>query len=105
MISPNLYRISVPNKIFLSINKLDCPSQFFICYTDCTFLDGSSAAFGKVTDGMEIIDSFLKVPRSLNEINEIAYPDNKIIIEKATMISPDKDNHPRVLMTMNDFLK
>ena len=80
-------------------------SQFFICYTDCTFLDGSSAAFGKVTDGMEIIDSFLKVPRSLNEIKEIAYPDNKIIIEKATMISPDKDNHPRVLMTMNDFLK
>ena len=80
-------------------------SQFFICYTDCTFLDGSYAAFGKVTDGMEIIDSFLKVPRSLNEIKEIAYPDNKIIIEKATMISPDEDNHPRVLMTMNDFLK
>ena len=32
-------------------------SQFFICYSgDCTFLDGNYAAFGYVTDGMNIID-------------------------------------------------
>ena len=39
-------------------------SQFFICYTDdCSFLDGQYAAFGKVTEGMEVVDSFLNVER------------------------------------------
>lgn len=31
-------------------------SQFFIVQTDSTFLDGDYAAFGTVTDGMEIVD-------------------------------------------------
>lgn len=38
-------------------------SQFFICYGDCTFLDGQYAAFGKVIEGMETVDDFLKVER------------------------------------------
>lgn len=31
-------------------------SQFFIVHEDSTFLDGSYAAFGYVTDGMDIVD-------------------------------------------------
>ena len=31
-------------------------SQFFIVHEDSTFLDGAYAAFGYVTDGMEIVD-------------------------------------------------
>ncbi len=31
-------------------------SQFFIMHADSPFLDGQYAAFGKVTDGMEIVD-------------------------------------------------
>jgi peptidyl-prolyl cis-trans isomerase B (cyclophilin B) len=31
-------------------------SQFFICHQDAKFLDGSYAAFGFVTDGMEVVD-------------------------------------------------
>lgn len=31
-------------------------SQFFICHADATFLDGQYAAFGQVTDGMEVVD-------------------------------------------------
>lgn len=38
-------------------------SQFFICYGDCTFLDGQYAAFGKVIEGMETVDDFLKIER------------------------------------------
>lgn len=34
-------------------------SQFFICYDDASFLDGDYAAFGKVIDGMEVVDTFL----------------------------------------------
>ena len=32
-------------------------SQFFICQADSTFLDGSYAAFGHVTDGMDVVDA------------------------------------------------
>ena len=32
-------------------------SQFFICQADSTFLDGSYAAFGRMTDGMDVVDA------------------------------------------------
>ena len=32
-------------------------SQFFIVHQDSLFLDGSYAAFGRVTDGMEVVDA------------------------------------------------
>lgn len=35
-------------------------SQFFIVQTDCTYLDGDYAAFGHVTEGMEIVDKICK---------------------------------------------
>ena len=36
-------------------------SQFFICHADATYLDGSYAAFGKVTAGMETVDKIANV--------------------------------------------
>ena len=35
-------------------------SQFFIVQTDSTFLDGDYAAFGEVTEGMDIVDAICK---------------------------------------------
>ena len=35
-------------------------SQFFIVQSDSTFLDGQYAAFGHVTEGMEIVDAICK---------------------------------------------
>lgn len=46
-----------------SMNPDSASSQFFICYGDCGFLDGQYAAFGKVIEGMETVDSFLEVKR------------------------------------------
>lgn len=40
-------------------NPDSASSQFFICYDDASFLDGDYAAFGMVTEGMEVVDSFL----------------------------------------------
>ena len=37
-------------------------SQFFICHDDARFLDGQYAAFGKVTDGMDVVDAIASVP-------------------------------------------
>ena len=42
-------------------------SQFFICYDDASFLDGQYAAFGEVTEGMEVVDSFLSAGTDAND--------------------------------------
>ena len=80
-------------------------SQFFICYSDDdTFLDGQYAAFGKVTEGMDVVDSFLKVERSLGSDGAQSSPNQDIVMEKVKMIDDDSDGNPRVEITMNDFL-
>ena len=82
-------------------------SQFFICYngqhTDS--LDGNYAAFANVTEGMEVVDDFLKVDRDMNSSGEIAVPKTPIVMEKVEMIEPDESGEPRVRITMNDFIK
>lgn len=80
-------------------------SQFFICYSDdCTFLDGNYAAFGEVTEGMEVVDAFLQVERSYNSGGELASPNTPITMEEVTMIEADENGNPRVQVVMNDFL-
>ncbi len=60
-------------------------SQFFICYGDCSFLDGNYAAFGKVVEGMEVVDSFLDEYRTYNSMGEKASPVEPIRIESMTV--------------------
>lgn len=60
-------------------------SQFFICYDDASFLDGQYAAFGKVVEGMEVIDGFLKVERTTNSMGEKAVPVTPIVIKSITV--------------------
>ena len=45
-----------------SMDKDSASSQFFICFEDAPHLDGEYAAFGKVIDGMEVVDEFAQVP-------------------------------------------
>lgn len=40
-------------------------SQFFIMHEDGPFLDGQYAAFGKVTEGIEIVDEIADVPTDM----------------------------------------
>jgi peptidylprolyl isomerase len=35
-------------------------SQFFICFDDCTFLDGQYTVFGRVVSGMEAVDKITR---------------------------------------------
>lgn len=57
-------------------------SQFYICYDDLPNLDGNYAVFGQVTEGMEVVDGFLDVPRDSQGM-----PQTPIVIEKAEVIS------------------
>ena len=38
-------------------------SQFFVCVSDSTFLDGQYSAFGRVVRGMEVADAIVSSPR------------------------------------------
>ena len=42
-------------------------SQFFIVHKDSTYLDGQYAAFGRVIEGMEVVDAIAEVPTNGND--------------------------------------
>lgn len=68
-----------------SSNSNSASSQFFICYDDCSFLDGQYAAFGKVISGMETVDDFLKVARKMSFGGERSTPVTPIRIKTAVL--------------------
>lgn len=42
-------------------------SQFFICHKDATFLDGQYASFGKVVEGIEVVDEIAECKTNYND--------------------------------------
>ncbi|KAI8840775.1 cyclophilin-like domain-containing protein [Chytriomyces cf. hyalinus JEL632] len=42
-------------------------SQFFITYKQCTHLDGKHSIFGKVTDGLDVLDAMVKIEVDKND--------------------------------------
>ena len=60
-------------------------SQFFIVHEDSKFLDGQYAAFGKVTEGIEIVDEICKNTQ-VEDNNGTVLKANQPIIDEITMI-------------------
>ncbi len=54
-------------------------SQFFITVADATFLDGSYAAFGRVTEGMEILEQIAKDARPIDNNGTIPADEQPVI--------------------------
>ena len=52
-------------------------SQFFIMHKDAPHLDGQYAAFGKVTEGIEVVDAIASV-----ETNYYDMPFDKVVIKQ-----------------------
>ena len=69
-----------------SMDMNSASSQFFICYDDASFLDGQYAAFGKVIEGMETVENFLKVEREMNSMGEEATPKTPIVMKRVTIV-------------------
>ena len=61
-------------------------SQFFICYSDDdTFLDGQYAAFGHVTEGMDIVDQICKDAKPTDNNGTIS-ADEQPVMTSVTII-------------------
>jgi len=60
-------------------------SQFFICHADSTFLDGQYAAFGYVTEGMDVVDRIATTDTDFRD-----KPVHDIVMKKVTLI-PDEE--------------
>jgi len=56
-------------------------SQFYITVVPTTFLDGQYSVFGKVVDGMDVVDKIVAVPRDPRD-----NPIDKVMIKKVTVI-------------------
>ena len=56
-------------------------SQFFIVHQDSTFLDGNYAAFGHVTEGMDIVDKIEEqiAPLAIDDNGTIEYENQPVI--------------------------
>ena len=65
-------------------DKNSAGSQFFICDKDDKFLDGEYAAFGKVVEGMDVVDKIASVKTDNND-----YPNVEVKIDSVEVIDED----------------
>ena len=66
-------------------NPDSASSQFFITVADSTFLDGAYAAFGHVTEGMEIAEQIAKDAKPIDNNGTIP-ADQQPVIERITVL-------------------
>lgn len=63
-------------------------SQFFICVDEAGFLDGKYTAFGRVIEGMDVVDKIVNAPAGPKSASdpEGSRPKNPVTIKKAYVI-------------------
>ena len=66
-------------------NPDSASSQFFITVADSTFLDGAYAAFGHVTDGMDVAEQIAKDAKPIDNNGTIP-ADQQPVIERVTVL-------------------
>lgn len=69
----------------LSMARTNMPnsagSQFFIMVADCPQLDEQYASFGKITEGMDVADAIVKLPRDFRDNPKKPQRMKKVTIE------------------------
>ena len=60
-------------------------SQFFVVTADaCPWLDGKHTVFGRVTDGMDVVDTISQLPRDARD-----KPHEPVVIERVAVAASD----------------
>ncbi len=67
-------------------------SQFFICVTTASHLDGQYTIYGNVTQGMDIVDKIVNVPRDMSTNN----PNDKVEMKITKIVNAVKDKAPNL---------
>lgn len=62
-----------------SMDMNSASSQFFIVHQDSTFLDGNYAAFGYVTEGMEVVDAVCEAAQPIDNNGTIPAENQPVI--------------------------
>jgi len=68
-----------------SMDKNSASSQFFIMHADGFFLDGNYAAFGKVVEGMDVVDAIAEV-ETVNNMFIQDLPKEPVVIETIRIV-------------------
>lgn len=66
-------------------------SQFFIMHQDAPHLDGQYAAFGKVTDGMDVVDEIVSTPRNGADKPDTAQRMKKVTVDTKGVSYPEPE--------------
>ncbi|MGQ0553246.1 MAG: peptidylprolyl isomerase [Planctomycetota bacterium] len=71
-------------------------SQFFICHGEARYLDNKYTAFGRVVDGLPVLDKIASVPVTENRYREASQPRdpifiNRIVLEGIEFDASDED--------------
>ena len=74
-----------------AMNPNSAGSQFFICDKDDLFLDGQYAAFGRVIEGMDVVDKIASVKTGYQD-----KPLSKVVIEKALSVEEPEPEFEKI---------
>jgi peptidyl-prolyl cis-trans isomerase B (cyclophilin B) len=64
-------------------------SQFFIVHEDATFLDKQYAAFGRVVEGMDVVDAIAATPTNASD-----RPDTPQVMKSVTLTEDETVEEP-----------
>ncbi len=73
-----------------AMNPNSAGSQFFIMHQDAPHLDGQYAAFGRVTEGMDVVDAIAAVPTGYADRPIEPVRIKKVTLEGETVEEPEK---------------
>ena len=73
-----------------AMNPNSAGSQFFIMHQDAPHLDGQYAAFGQVTEGMDVVDAIAAVPTGYADRPIEPVRIKKVTLEGETVEEPEK---------------
>ena len=73
-----------------AMNPKSAGSQFFIMHQDAPHLDGQYAAFGQVTEGMDVVDAIAAVPTGYADRPIEPVRIKKVTLEGETVEEPEK---------------
>ncbi len=58
-------------------------SQFFIMHQDAAYLDGQYAAFGRITEGLDVLDEIASVPTGWSDAPRVPQVMKSVVVTEA----------------------